>query len=175
MEPPQHDVPVRVDHVGIAVHSVEAAEPVLSALGCIRHSDEAVTSDGSVPYDEADQDARFRWTYYRIGDASRVELIEPIAADTFLTDFLDRHGPGFHHVTLEVGDLDRLVEHLEAAGVTVVDRQAYEGWTEAFVSPRNPTGALFQLMEYHDDDADDGCSPETLFVNGRPVQETVDR
>jgi len=170
----QHDVPVRVDHVGIAVESVADAEPVLRALGCERLSDEAVTDDGSVPYERADDDARFRWTYYRLGDASRIELVAPVTDDTFLTDFLDRHGPGLHHVTLEVADVDAMVERLSAAGVSVVDRETYDGWTEAFVSPRNPTGALFQLMEYHDDYAAGRSPPEELFVGGRRVEEALD-
>ena len=153
-----HDVPIRVDHVGIAVHSVADAEPVLLALGGEELSDERVAD-------------RFRWVYYRLGDASRLELIEPETEDTFLTEFLDRHGPGLHHVTLEVGDIDATVSYLEAADYTVVDYAEFDTWTEAFVSPRNPTGTLFQLMEYHDDYADDRLPPNDLFVNGSPVSE----
>jgi methylmalonyl-CoA/ethylmalonyl-CoA epimerase len=173
MDDSAHGVPIRVDHVGIAVRSVADAEPVLAALGCEKLSDEAVTEDGSVPYEQVGDAGQFRWAYYELGDASRLELIEPLAGGGFIEDFLDRHGPGLHHVTLEVADLDPVAEHLQAAGFDVVDRQAYDGWTEAFVSPRNPTGALFQLMEYHDDyaEADDRLPPDELFVNGRPVEE----
>jgi len=166
-----HDTSIRVDHVGIAVRSVADAEPLLRALGCERLSDEAVTEAGSVPYDEAGDDAQFRWTYYRLGDASRIELIEPIAEETFLTRFLDEHGPGLHHVTLEVADLDAVAAAVTAAGFDVVDRQSFDTWAEAFVSPRNATGTLFQLMEYGEDYADGRTSPEELFVNGTPVAE----
>jgi methylmalonyl-CoA/ethylmalonyl-CoA epimerase len=166
-----HDTPIRVDHVGIAVRSVADAEPLLLALGCERLSDEAVTAEGSVPYDEAGGDAQFRWTYYRLGDASRIELIEPIAAGTFLAQFIDEHGPGLHHVTLEVADLDAVAAAVEAAGFDVVDRQAFDTWEEAFVSPRNAAGTLFQLMEYGDGYADGRKPPEELFVNGAPVAE----
>jgi methylmalonyl-CoA/ethylmalonyl-CoA epimerase len=144
---------------------------VLLALGCERLSDEAVTGDGSIPYEEAGDDAAFRWTYYRLGDASRIELISPIADDTFLTNFLDRHGPGLHHVTLEVADIDAVVDAVEAAGYDVVDRQSFDTWREAFVSPGNPTGTLFQLMEYGEGYAEGRKPPEDLFVNGRPVAE----
>jgi len=166
-----HDTPIRVDHVGIAVRSVAEAEPLLLALGCERLSDEAVTAEGSVPFDAAGDDARFRWTYYRLGDASRIELIEPIAEETFLTRFLEEHGPGLHHVTLEVADLDAVAAAVEAAGYDVVDRQTFGTWTEAFVSPRNATGTLFQLMEYGEGYADGRKPPEELFVNGAPVEE----
>jgi methylmalonyl-CoA/ethylmalonyl-CoA epimerase len=151
-----HDVPIRVDHVGIAVHEVAAAEPVLRALGCEKVVEESV-------------EGRFTWAYYRLGGASRIELIEPVAEDTFLTDYLAEHGPGLHHVTLEVGDVDAVIDHLEDAGLDVVDRAEFDDWTEAFVSPRNPTGTLFQLMEYHDGFHE--SRPENLYVGGHRVGE----
>ncbi len=145
-------MPIRVDHVGIAVESVEQAEPILFALGCERISIESVED-------------RFNWAYYRLGDASRLELIEPIAADTFLTDFLDANGPGLHHVTLEVADIDAIIGSLQKNDIRVIDRAEFDTWTEAFVSPRNPTGVLFQLMEYHDDYHEERLSPQELFIN----------
>jgi methylmalonyl-CoA/ethylmalonyl-CoA epimerase len=153
-----HDTPIRVDHVGIAVESVADAEPVLLALGCEKLHDDTL-------------EGRFRWVYYRLGDASRLELIEPLGDESFLTDFLDRHGPGLHHVTLEVADLDAVVETLEDQGLDVVDYRTVDGWTEAFVSPRNPTGALFQLMEYHDPYVESVDRPaEEVFVNGHRLE-----
>ncbi|WP_135820830.1 VOC family protein [Halostella litorea] len=148
------DLNIRVDHVGIAVESVEDAEPLLTTFGCEKLIDDTVED-------------RFRYAYYRLGDASRIELIEPIAEESFLTDFLDRHGRGLHHVTLEVADIDAVIDTLGAADVDVVDRRSYEGWTEAFVSPRNDTGVLFQLMEYHEPFAtEQGIDPGTLYVGG---------
>ncbi len=154
-----HDTPIRVDHVGIAVESVADAEPVLLALGCEKLHEDSL-------------DERFRWVYYALGDASRLELIEPVSGESFLTDYLEAHGPGLHHVTLEVADIDAVVETLDAQGIDVVDYQTFDGWTEAFVSPRNATGALFQLMEYHDAyGAQRGERESPLFVNGHRVGE----
>lgn len=126
----------RVDHVGIAVRDIDDAEPLLELLGCeklLEKEDEAVG---------------YTWAYYALGDASRLELIEPLPdRESFLTDYLAEHGPGLHHVTLEVSDLDAMVARLEAGGVRVVDRADRDGYSEAFISPRE-TGALIQLMEY---------------------------
>ncbi len=49
----------------------------------------------------------------------------------------------------------------------MVDRAERDGWTEAFVSPRNATGGLFQLMEYHD--AFEDGRPDDLYVGGARV------
>jgi methylmalonyl-CoA/ethylmalonyl-CoA epimerase len=150
--------PARVDHVGIAVHDVDAAEATLRALGFVPSYRETLPAQA------------FEWATYTLGDASRVELVAPVEGDgeSFLTGFLADHGPGLHHVTLEVTDVDAAVERLEAAGERVVGYAVEDGWTEAFVSPRNPTGALFQLMAYHDDYRERG-SDEALFVRGEPL------
>ena len=151
---------IRVDHVGIAVESVADAEPLLELLGA-----EKVVH-------EADPAGAFRWAYYLLGDASRVELIEPVESEeSFLTEFLEANGPGMHHVTLEVADMDAAVEALESGGVRVVDRVEYDGWTEAFVSPRNPTGVLFQLMEYHEPFEAGRPDAETLYLHGERLSD----
>lgn len=127
----------RVDHVGIAVHDIADAEPLLELLGCEKLAE------------EADEEVGYTWAYYELGDASRLELVEPLLdRESFLTDYLAEHGPGLHHVTLEVSDLDAMVARLEAGGVRVVDRADRDGYSEAFVSPRE-AGPLVQLMEYH--------------------------
>ena len=149
-----HDTPIRVDHAGIAVESIADAEPVLLALGCRKLIEESV-------------EGRFRWAQYDFGrDASRLELIAPEADESFLTAYLDEHGPGLHHVTLEVADIDAVVTALEAADLDVVEYETYPDWTEAFVSPANPTGTLFQLMEYHDSYDEGRPAPDALYVEG---------
>ena len=150
-----HETPIRVDHTGIAVESIPDAEPLLFALGCRKLIEESV-------------EGRFRWAQYDFGtDASRLELIAPESEDTFLTEYLDEHGPGLHHVTFEVADIDAVAAVLEESGYSVVEYREYEDWTEAFVPPSNPTGALFQLFEYHDS-YDEGRPPaEKLYVDGQ--------
>ena len=70
-----HDTPIRVDHVGIAVESVADAEPILTGLGCEKLADR-----------EGPQ-GRFRWVYYRLGDASRIELVAPLDPDGDIAAF----------------------------------------------------------------------------------------
>lgn len=155
---PYHDAPIRMDHVGIAVHSIEDGEPILRALGCEKILEEPV----------GDQ---FRWAYYELDSASRIELIEPIADDTFLTNFLESNGPGLHHVTLEVADIDRVMEALETHDIQIVDYTEREDWTEAFLSPANPTRTLFQLMEFHESYERHRDDVDNLLINGSRVGE----
>lgn len=157
-----HDTPIRVEHVGIAVEDYDAAESVLHVLGARKYVDDTGPAGD------------FRWAGYVLGDASRLELVTPLSDDNFIREFLDRHGPGLHHVTLEVADMDAVVDACEAAGVRVVDRTAYDTYEEAFLSPSNPTGVLFQLMAFSDAYAETYDDPET-FVNGQPVADAFAR
>ena len=130
----ERDLRVRMDHVGIAVEDRRSIEPVLELLGGDRIADEPAEG--------------YRWIQYEFDGLSRIELIEPTAADTFLTAFLEEQGPGLHHVTFEVAAIDDVVVHLADNDVRVVDRADREKYREAFVSPRSTGGVLFQLMEY---------------------------
>lgn len=138
----------RVDHVGIAVPDVAAGERMLELLGA------TPVSTGLGPEDA------FRYHYYELGGASRLELIEPVANESFLVDYLDNYGSGVHHVTLEVGDLEAMVAHLERYGVSVVDYAEVGEFVNAFISPRDANGVLYQLVEYHEsfDDPIGGCA-----------------
>ena len=128
---------MRVDHIGIAVESIADGEPFLELLG----ADKLVH--------ERDEDQGFTWAYYELGNASRLELLEPIEGrESFLTGYLDAHGPGLHHVTLEVADVRAAMAELEETGLRVVDYAERDGYTEAFIPPGEAAGVLFQLMEY---------------------------
>ncbi|WP_121740927.1 VOC family protein [Natronorubrum halophilum] len=149
---------MRVDHVGIAVESIDDAEALLFALGCEKI------------HQEASEYGEFTWATYVLGDASRLELIAPApGSESFLTDYLERQGPGLHHVTLEVDDLERAVGVLEEHDVPVADYAEFDHWSEAFVPPSNPTGALFQLMEYRDGYAEHREAGHRLFVGGESL------
>jgi len=131
---------VRVDHIGIAVESIADGEPLLELLGAEKL------------VHKRDDDQGFTWAYYELGNASRLELLEPIdGAESFLTGFLEARGPGLHHVTLEVADIEGTMAVLEEEGVRVIDYTERDGYLEAFVPPSEAAGVLFQLMEYTGD------------------------
>jgi len=70
-----------------------------------------------------------------------------------------------------VADIGGVIEGIEAAGFRVAGDEEYDDWTEAFVSPANPTGALFQLMEYHESYAEKRPSDVTMFIDGQRLRE----
>ncbi len=129
----------KIDHLGIAVNSLESAIPLYAAvLGENPTGREEVPSEG------------VRVAFFGRGDG-RVELLEPTGDDSPIAAFLDRRGPGLHHVCLSVADLEETVLRAEEAGAILVPpgiRSGAEGRRVAFLHPRTAGGVLIELVEF---------------------------
>lgn len=133
------DLVERLDHVAFAVSDLEAAGDFLRLLG-----GEFFEGADSPPN-------RFRWVQFRLPGGGKVELISPIADDSFLVAFLEKRGDGLHHMTLKVTDMDAAVARAEAAGQRVVGRaRVGSNWEEAFLHPSTAHGAVIQLAVWDD-------------------------
>lgn len=135
--PPEPRRGTRIAHVGLAVQSNDTLRPLLrDVLGL---PDAPVSdSDGA------------RIAGYIAGDAL-VELLEPSVPDTPIAKFIDRRGPGIHHLCLAVDDLDATLARCRAAGIVLVDhnpRIGAEGKRVAFLHPKSTAGILIELTEY---------------------------
>jgi methylmalonyl-CoA/ethylmalonyl-CoA epimerase len=126
----------KVDHVAFAVRSIdEAAKLFIDTLGG------TFLEGGDVP-------SRGMRTIQLQLAGTKVELLEPLEADSDVGRFLERHGPGFHHLTIYVESLDDAIADLEGRGFAVVDTQEiFPGWRETYVRPRSAFGTLIQLVE----------------------------
>jgi methylmalonyl-CoA/ethylmalonyl-CoA epimerase len=105
--------------------------------------------------EEVIEDMGIRYQPFQIGE-SRMELLEATRDDSPVAKFLESHGgPGVHHITYEVDDLDAAIRDFEARGGHIAYRHTYqpgvtfEGytWREAFVHPKDAFGVLIHLAE----------------------------
>jgi len=131
-------VKVQLDHVGIAVQSLEAALAFYrDALGLQVEVSEEVTSQ------------RVRAHFISVG-TSTLELLEATANDSAIAKYIARRGPGLHHLTLRVDDLDLALETLKSKGVRMIDmapRPGAEAARVAFIHPAAAHGVLVELKE----------------------------
>ena len=81
------------------------------------------------------------------GGGAQWEILEPSADDSFLVRFLAERGPGLHHVTFEVENIDTATTALEENGYHPFGGRAYDKYKEVFLHPRDTGGVLFQLYE----------------------------
>jgi methylmalonyl-CoA/ethylmalonyl-CoA epimerase len=80
-----------------------------------------------------------------------VELLEPQGADTPIGRFIDKRGPGIHHICFAVADIDATLDRCRAAGIRLIDevpRLGAEGKRIAFIHPSATAGVLVELSEY---------------------------
>jgi len=127
-------LPRTLHHVGIAVPSLEGARALYERLEGVQ---------GSPVEELPDQGVRVLF----IGS---VELLEPMGADTPVGRFLERRGPGIHHVAWAVQDLATALRALEADGLELIDDQprvGAGGHLVAFLHPRSTGGTLVELVE----------------------------
>lgn len=127
-----------LDHVGIAVEDLDAAvnlyarvlglRPVHREIVPTQGVEEVLLSDGDVV----------------------VQLLGALGPDTPVGRFLERRGPGVHHLAFRVGDVASELDRLRADGVALVDevpRPGSRGSTIAFVHPRGMAGVLVELVQ----------------------------
>ena len=82
--------------------------------------------------------------------AGHVELLAPLSPDTPVGKYLDRRGPGLHHVAYAVADIDAALEQLRAAGLRLIDERPRVGIRNsrvAFVHPAAVGGVLTEIVQ----------------------------
>ena len=130
-----------LDHIGIAVKDLgEALAFYRDALGL----------EVEAPEDVASQHVRAH--FIRVGESS-LELLEATAPESAIARYVDRRGPGIHHITLRVDDLAAVLARLKSKGVRLVDespRPGAEGALVAFIHPSATHGVLVELKQAAD-------------------------
>ncbi len=126
-----------IDHIGVAVEDLDAAVALYrDRLGMAEQHRERVEEFGV----EA--------VLLEIGDA-HVELLTPIRPDSGVAKFLERNGPGMHHVAYRSDDIDATLEALRRAGLRLIDEQpriGIRGSRVAFVHPKSTGGVLTEIV-----------------------------
>ena len=126
-----------IDHVGLAVKDIQAA---LTLFQDLFGAPQVETTD--LP------DQGVRATLVPVGQ-TRLELLEPLSADTPVGRFIESRGEGLHHLAFNVSDLAGKLKSLDDAGIRLVDNRPREGLSGkiAFIHPRSVFGVLTELVE----------------------------
>ena len=126
-----------IHHLGVAVDDLDAALSTYERLFGAQVEHRATVEEQGV-----------RAVSLRIGDG-RVELLEPLGADTPVGRFLAKRGPGMHHVAFDVSDLPAALAELSGAGADLIDeapREGLFGLEVAFIHPDSVHGVLAEVV-----------------------------
>jgi methylmalonyl-CoA/ethylmalonyl-CoA epimerase len=130
---------MKVDHIGIATYEIDEALGLWrDALGLQVDSTEEVTEQG------------VRVVMLSIGE-SHIELLEPLNQDSPVGKFLEKRGPGIHHLAVRVKDIRASLSQLKEKGTRLIDespRTGAGGCLVAFVHPSAANGVLLELVQH---------------------------
>lgn len=129
---------VRIDHLGIAVKDLGAAERLFATLlGSSSKGREVVSTEG------------VEVSFFQVGE-SRVELLQATSPESAIARAIEKRGEGLHHVCLAVDDIEAEVARLRAAGFQFVGdapRPGAGGHRVAFIHPKSAGGLLVELSQ----------------------------
>jgi len=126
-----------IDHLGIAVRSLQQARKFYEQLGLSVVSEELVAHE------------KVKVAMIPVGE-SRIELLEPTGSESVVAKFLEKRGEGLHHVAIHVPDLAHAVETLKASGTRFISEEikiGAGGHKYVFVHPSSAGGVLLELVE----------------------------
>ncbi len=126
----------RLDHIGIAVRSLDAAK-IYESLGL------------TVEHTEVVETQRVRTAFLSVGD-SNLELLEPVDAASPIAKFIEKRGEGIHHLCFRVDDIESHLARLKAEGYRLINESPVpgaHGCRVAFLHPAAGNGVLIELSE----------------------------
>jgi methylmalonyl-CoA/ethylmalonyl-CoA epimerase len=130
--------PNKINHIALGVTDMQAALDFWQeALGLTLERMEEVPAE------------KARVAFFPIGD-TEIELVQPTADDTGLAAYLEKRGPGMHHICVEVDDIEGMIAQLVGKGVQMINEEAKtraDGKKYAFIHPKSTHGVLVELYQ----------------------------
>lgn len=127
-----------LDHIGIVVKSLDQGGEFYKALGLTEDHRETVDSE------------KVDTAFFGLGNRVNLELLQGTDPEGTIQKFLDKRGPGIHHICLRVKHLDELVQQLKNRGVQLINETPKDGAHNCrvvFVHPKSTGGVLIELSE----------------------------
>ena len=128
---------MKIDHLGIAVNSIQAVRGFYEAIGL------------TIVHEETVEHEQVRTAMIPLGE-SRVELLEPTSENSVVGRFLRKRGEGLHHVALHVDDITATLDALKSKGMRLVSEEIQVGaggHLYFFVHPSSAGGVLLEICQ----------------------------
>ena len=132
--------PTHIEHIGIAVKSLDESIPVFEAmLGTKCYAIEEV------------KDQKVKTAFFKVGQ-TKIELLEPTSPESTIAAFIEKNNGkgGMHHIAFAVEGIEKQLSDAKEAGFRLIDetpRGGAEGLTIAFLHPKSTCGVLTELCE----------------------------
>ncbi|MGE0526748.1 MAG: methylmalonyl-CoA epimerase [Bdellovibrionales bacterium] len=127
-----------LDHIGVAVESLESGKSVYETLGLGPMRTERVESE------------KVHVGFFDLDNGARIELLEATGPESPIARFLDQRGPGIHHICLKVKDIRSVMRALKEQGIRLINEEPRPGAHDclvAFIHPKSTGGVLIELSQ----------------------------
>jgi len=128
----------RIDHIGVATEDLDGAIALYEG-----------TMGRPVAHRETVESQGVEAVLLDVGDG-HVELLRPLGPETPIGRYLEKRGPGLHHVAYAVDDIEGVLDRLKEAGIELIDSEPRVGIRDsrvAFVHPKSTGGVLTEIVE----------------------------
>jgi methylmalonyl-CoA/ethylmalonyl-CoA epimerase len=129
---------LKVDHIGVAVKSIDATKQLYSGLFGLTHTGNEIVAEQKVTT-----------AFFPIGD-TEIELLESTSPEGPIAKYLEKKGEGIQHIAFRVENLEEALAELKAKGIQLIDekpRRGAGGAKIAFLHPKSTFGVLIELCE----------------------------
>ena len=133
---------IEIDHIGIAVNSLDNRSPFWVALGLMMEEDEELPNDGVI--------ARFFSMNGGSDISPKIELLQPTSPDSPIGRFIEKRGEGIQQIAFRVENIEHTISVLLENGVQMIDetpRVGAHGSMIAFVHPKSTGGVLVEILQ----------------------------
>ncbi len=128
--------PTHIEHIGIAVENLDkAVEYYTNVLGLECYSIEEVT------------DQKVKTAFFKLGD-TKIELLESTDPEGPVARFIEKKGPGIHHIAFAVDNVEQALREAEGKGVQLIDKKPRKGAEQlsiGFLHPKSTFGVLTEF------------------------------
>jgi len=128
--------PTHIEHIGIAVENLDEA---------VRYYEEIIGLECYAVEEVEDQ--KVKTAFFKVGD-TKIELLESTESGGPISKFIEKKGPGIHHIAFAVPDVDKALNDVKEKGVRVIDekgRAGAEGLNIGFLHPKSTLGILTEF------------------------------
>lgn len=128
--------PTHIEHIGIAVENLQAAiEYWENVIGLKCYNIEEVA------------DQKVKTAFLKIGEV-KIELLEATSEDSPIAKFIEKKGPGVHHIAFAMEDTDKALNEAKEKGVRLIDEHSRKGAEELMIGFLHPKSTLGVLTEF---------------------------
>ena len=128
----------KLGHIGIAVKDLEEAKKLYGEILGF-----TLTKETEMP------ERGLKVAFFDTGN-TQIELLEGTTPESSISKFIEKRGPGIHHLSFEVDGITRVMHEIEAGGVQLIDKEprtGAEGHLTAFMHPKSTMGVLLEIEE----------------------------